>query len=749
MDVGFRAPPAGGCRRESTTAAGPRPEGYNAGVERRSRIVALAGCGGVVFALAIAGRLSAAPEAAAPPPPPSILLVTVDTLRADRVGAWGSRSGATPVLDRLAASGIRFDEARSHVPLTLPSHGTILTGRLPPSTTLRGNGPFRLAPGVPTLAEVLRGAGYRTGAVVASIVLDRATGLDRGFDAYDDEQRMGPRSWFDWIERGASQVASRAAGWLGRGGDGPFFLWVHFYDPHTPWVAPPKFRDRFPDGYDAEIAFADEALGQVLEAARQRAGGNLVVAVLSDHGESLGEQGENQHGYTLHRGVMRVPLVLAGAGIPAAAVIPDTVGLVDLAPTLAALAGASIPGAEGRDLARFWSERPQGAPRPGTSADTGLWEETLHPLFDSGWAPLRGLVTRDWHFVEAPTPRLWDRRRDPGDRSDVATKRKEIVAGLAKKTRETAEAIGDIGETTASADVDPERLAKLASLGYLSGAASAPRKEPRLDPKDGLPGFLAVEKAGELLRSGRPKEAIALLEPFVKKDPSNPRLWHQLGRGQADAGDLERAERSLRKSVALDPSAEHVRRALASVLEARGNVDGAKGELEAVLAANPRSADAALALSAMAVKRGDLAASEAILQRALAAGVRDPDLLGRIGLHRAKAGDAAGAETHFRQAVELDPDDPTGRLELARIEMRRGRPESARPHLDRCVDGSRAFECRMELARSFLSPPADLPSVRRWLLSAREAATDDRQRREVDGRLAQLPPDPSSGVPPR
>jgi arylsulfatase A-like enzyme/Flp pilus assembly protein TadD len=670
--------------------------------------------------------------------------VTIDTLRADRVGCYGASGAETATLDRLAATGVRFAEARSHVPLTLPSHATILTGVLPPRTGVRGNGLFSLAPKIPTLAEVLGARGYRTGAVVSSVVLDRIAGLDRGFLVYDDNQRVGPKTQFNWLERGASQVVDAAEQVVRGLPAGPLFLWLHFYDPHTPWVPPNPYRDRFAGhGYEGEIAFVDASIAKAIEVVRRRTGDDLVVAVVADHGESLGEHGENQHGYTLHRGVLRVPLILAGPGLPAGRVVDEPVGLVDLAPTLAGLGGALLPGAEGRSLVRYWEKIEAPIAPPGTSLATGLWEETLHPLYDSGWAPLRGLLTADWHFVDAPRPELYDVRQDPADTKDLAATRKPAVEKLRKRLGELAELLGDVGDPSAGASGsdDPaarERLGKLAALGYLSGAGAKPAKGARLDPKDGLPGFLAVEKGGQLIQGGRAKEAKELLLPFVAKDPTNPRLWHQLGKAEAQLGDLEGASRSLRKALALDEKADFIRLAFAELLERTGDLAGAKRELALILAANPRAADATIALSAIFVREKSFDESERVLLEAWRAGVKDPDLFDRLGNHRLRAGRKDEAERWFREALELDEEDGLALLETGRASLRRGEVDDALARFGRCALGNRAFECRMELARGLLVGRRDVEGAKTQIRSARESARDEQQRQEADDRLSQL-----------
>ncbi len=665
-------------------------------------------------------------------PPPSILLVTVDTLRADRVGCYGYAPAETPNLDRLAAAGVRFEHARSQVPLTLPSHATILTGRLPPRHRVRGNGLFCLGSDVPTLAAALGDVGYDTAAVVSSVVLDRIFGLDQGFDHYDDNQRFGARSAFDYRERGASQVARAATEILARL-EPPFFLWVHLYDPHTPWVAPRAFAERHPKRpYDAEISFADAAFGIIWERVRERAGDHLLVVATSDHGESLGEHGENQHGFTLHRGVLQVPLLIAGPGIPSARVIVPVVGLDDLAPTLASLAGASLPGVDGQTLEPLWtgSKRPLAKPQ---------WEETLHPLYDCGWAPLRGFWSPDWHFIAGPRPELYDSRSDPADQHDLAAAKPQLVSTLSRRLEAMAERLGDLAEpppTLKESAESRQKLAQLAALGYLP-RAPASRPGTRLDPKDGLPGWLAVEATSQLLARGSTALARKQLEPHLRSDPENPRLWHQWGRILAAIGEGDRADRAFRKALALDNRSEYLKTTYAEFLRHEGRTDQARVWYHEVLTANPRAVDATLALADLALAAGNPDQAEKLLLEAFNAGVRDPQLLDRLG-YRAKArGDHGAAHGYFTATLDLDPADPAAHLELGRLELRARRFGNAFAHFDRCFSGARAYTCRMETARGWLLA-GNLGRAREFLRLALEVASKQAERQEAQSRLTEL-----------
>jgi arylsulfatase A-like enzyme len=346
------------------------------------------------------------------PRPSSVLLITLDSTRADRLGCYGAEGAMTPYLDRLAQSGTKFEQALSPSPLTLPSHASILTGLAPRRHGVRDNGRYRLDDAVPVLTERLRAAGYQTVAFVSSAVLDRRLGLDRGFDIYDDNVRVGKREVANYEERAASHT-TRAV--LERIDEltPPFFLWVHYNDPHRPHAPPEPFKMRFPDRpYDGEIAFVDWEMGGVVTAARQKAG-SLITVVAGDHGESLGEHGEAAHGVFLYQSTQRVPLILAGAGIPSYKLVRRNVGLVDIAPTVLDLLelppmqeidGRSlVPALRGRDL---------------DAVDYEM--ETYFPWLAYGWVPLRAVVRGSLKYVEAPIPELYDLQVDRREAHDIA-----------------------------------------------------------------------------------------------------------------------------------------------------------------------------------------------------------------------------------------------------------------------------------------------------------------------------------------
>jgi arylsulfatase A-like enzyme/Tfp pilus assembly protein PilF len=592
--------------------------------------VALAGCG-----------RAAAPRPAPREGAPNVLLVSVDTLRADRVGAYGASFGATPNLDALAAGGLRAEKALSPVPITLPAHATLLTGLYPPHHGVRHNGIFRLGAEQVTLAERFRDAGYATGAVVGAMVLERRFGLAQGFDRYDDEFGSDRATSTGYLERPAAAVTAAALEWLGEV-DGPFFLFVHYYDPHADYTPPPAFASRFAGRpYEGEIASVDAALGELL--AGLRAAGRLahtVVAVTADHGESLGEHGERTHSYTLYDATLSVPLVLHGPGVPEGRTLPGVVSIASVAPTLLRLAGlAPAAASDGEDLVARAA-----APASGGGE---AYAETLATQLDHGWAPLYALRTPEHHFVRAPRPELYAVRDDPrelrnllgaGPREEAATLDAAIAAQLASAV------------PLRTAPVDGETQQQLRALGY--ALAEEPVAETGLDPKDGL----------------------RLVEVYVD------------ARTAFYAGDLEKAERRAREVLAESPGSGQAHALLSSIARRRGDLRGALAEAERASARLPHSAAFHSEIGDLRLELGDLPGAVAAYDAAL--GV-DPEFAeARAGLmwRAALAKDPSLAAAEAERALAIRADDPLLRLRIAQ-------------NFDRLGDGERALGAFRETLR--------------------------------------------------
>jgi len=415
----------------------------------------------------------------------SVLLLTLDTVRPDRLGYHGNPRIDTPVLDRLAREGVIFSRAVATASSTLPTHASILTGLYPDGHAAWANGSTRLSEDVATLATLLSQDGYGTAAFVSAFVLDAKFGLSRGFDHYDDEVSRGSAE-FGYPERRADETADRAIRWLGSSRADPFFLWVHFYDPHSRYEPPPEY-DRYPLAYDGELAFTDAQLGRVVQAARAAAGGDLLIAVTADHGEAFGEQGEDTHSILLQESTLRIPLILQAPGaIPGGVVVPTRVSQIDILPTILSLLGKPIPPElDGVDL--------MVAP----DRDRPIMAATIEGQVSFGWAPLSAIYQGDWKLVEGPSPELYDLANDPLARENLSARRPEDVARL----RETLHALQPDASTRAPRihALSREDAQRLGALGYARFATAGQlASDQGLDPGRMMPLLAHVDSLAAL-----------------------------------------------------------------------------------------------------------------------------------------------------------------------------------------------------------------------------------------------------------
>lgn len=603
----------------------------------------------------------------------SLLLVTLDTTRADHLGCYGGKGAQTPVLDRLAAGGTRFDQALSPAPLTLPAHATILSGLDPAVHAVRDNAGFAFPETTDTLATRLKGAGYRTAAFVSSVVLDRGTGIARGFDIFDDQVRQGPREWFAWEERGASQTIDALEERQGELKP-PFFLWVHFYDPHLPYVPPEPFRTRFAGRpYAGEIAFVDRELGRLLDLLKQRGlDAGLTIAVAGDHGESLGEHGEATHDIFIYQATQRVPLILNGPGIAAGKVVKDTVGLIDLAPTLLELLGQPpLPRAQGRSLV------PALAGRPLPPRSYAL--ESLHPAFGYGWAPLFGVVQGSLKYIEAPRPELYDLAADPLETHNLLPRLAKRAAPLAAWVEKYfGPNRREIGEAAGAGPLDAGRLEQLRALGYAAGGEKPPAQP--LDPKDGIRLRQDLDRARALMQQGRPEEALGLLTPLLEKNPEN--LQARLAQANAllAAGKTAQGLAAHREAVRRAPGDYLTHFNLANALAAAGGaaaIGEAEAEFRKTLQLHPRHHEAVRGLAELLAAAGNPERARGLLEEKETEGVVDPHLRVLRGQLEAAGGRWDAAEKAFQGAVALDPGSAAGYEGLGRAAYARGNPRGA------------------------------------------------------------------------
>jgi arylsulfatase A-like enzyme/tetratricopeptide (TPR) repeat protein len=517
------------------------------------------------------------------PRTPDVLLVTIDTLRADHVGSHGAAGVATPTLDALAARGTRFDRAMAVAPLTLPSHISILTGLLPPSHGVRHNAIHRLPREVETLAERFDAAGYRTGAFVGAAVLDAAFGLDQGFDHYDAAMGEGASGPAGYAERSAEAVTDAALDWLAGRTGAPTFLWVHYYDVHARYEPPEPYRTRFVERpYDGEVAYVDAEVGRLF-AAVERTGrmGETLVAVTSDHGEGLGAHGESSHSYFVYDTVLHVPLLLAGPGVPAGRVVEEVVSNAGLAPTLLALAG--VAGFASVDVVALTPHLEEAADAEGATAPPAVaYAETLAGRLDHGWAPLHAVRTGDHHYIRAPRPELYDTREDPGQLVNLLPGAEgEAARAVAHAESYLTQVLsGDRSADTRAIDADTR--ARIESLGYV-----VPRGEVAgngADPKDvHALGELVVEVM-ELDATGRLAEARSLALRGLEEMPDSASLNDLMARLAVRERRFADALPYAERAAALQPDGPELHAQLGYVRLRLGDVAGAVDAFDLTLA---------------------------------------------------------------------------------------------------------------------------------------------------------------------
>ncbi len=644
-------------------------------------VVGAAAARGVLVVGAAAVLLSCQRVEIARPPAadgPSILLVTIDTLRADHVGAYGDEQAETPVLDGLAARGARFETAIAPAPLTLPSHASILSGLYPPRHGVRHNGIFRVEPDTPTLPRVVDDAGYETAAFVGAAVLDREFGLARGFDRYDDDVTGDRASSTGFPERRASAVTDAAISWLSAV-DAPYFLWVHYYDPHADYAPPEPWASRFRERpYAGEIAYVDAQLGRLLEAiAARRDGAETIIAVTSDHGEGLGAQGEADHSYLVYDAHLRVPLIVAGPGI-APARHADVVSAASLAPTLLGLAGLPpLPATDVPDLSGLLR---------GTAAASEGWAyaESLAGRLDHGWSPLHAIRTRTHHYVRGPGAELFDVRADPGQLRDLSES-PDPAAREAARTAEThLEAVLAGERPLDPVSLDAERRAQVEALGYVVPEAIPVARA--VHPRTGLPFAQLTFEANADLLAGRFGVALAKAERVLERFPDSFRAHDLAARAALQLGDLEVALHHAERGVVLLADRPSAWALLGAVRTRRGERAQAVRAYEEALRRDPDEIEPHLGLLALRLADDPAAFTEQddARRRALEqdaeltrlAGAR-PDVLERAGTLWEAAGQDARALAHFERAAKLPGASPSVRQRLAIQYVRQGRAAEA------------------------------------------------------------------------
>ncbi|HEY7509638.1 MAG TPA: sulfatase-like hydrolase/transferase [Vicinamibacteria bacterium] len=678
--------------------------------------------------------------------PPNLLLVTIDTLRADRVGAYGHAAAATPVLDRLAREGVLVEDAVVQVPQTRPSHASIFTGRQPYEHGIRDNSSAPLEPRWPTLATVLRDRGYDTGAAVGAYPVSRASGLDRGFASFDDPFGGGEKATAadPGTERRAAEVVDAGLRWLRRARRAPFFLWVHLFDPHAPYQAPAPYPARFAkQPYDGEVAYVDAQLGRLLDHLRTQ--GTLdrtLVVVTSDHGEGLGDHGEDEHLLFVYDSTLRVPLVLRLPGrLPAGARVAGQFRSVDLMATVLDLLGQPPVATSGASRAANLS----GARAIPANES---YAESLYGSLHFGWAPLRALRAEGWKYVDAPRPELY---RLAEDRAETRN-RMHDRAGVAGAMRARLAALDAGVPRPPAAAVDSAAAERLAALGYVGGAFFQGQPSGA-DPKDRLQEFQAHRREFQAAlgryRGGDLDGAITILERLARPREENGQIVERrsfnveyylgrsllakrrfrdaaehlgraaalapesvpaavfLAQAQAGAGRPAGALATLDRALARTPDNAELLQARGGLLLRAGRAEEARAALERARTLDPANVAARVDLAALYRAKGDLAAARSEAEEAVRRAPRSPDAHVALGLVEGASGREDEAARHFREALGRAADHPDALFYLASIELRAGRAAAAVPHLEKLLraapgypEASRMLALAREMAAS-------------------------------------------------
>lgn len=625
-----------------------------------------------------------------PLPAPNILLITLDTTRADRLGAYGYGRARTPTLDRLAREGVLFEHARTVAPTTLPAHVSLLTGRYPAAHGVRNNG-VPLSEKVPTLASALRAGGYRTAAFVSSFVLDRRFGLAPGFDHYDDRLDSEPGS-AEPVERRGDRTVAAAGQWLDdylgtrapsaapTSRPAPFFVWLHLYDPHDPYSPPAPFSNLFADQlYDGEIAFADSVVGALIDRLEGRGLlSSTLVAVIGDHGESLGDHGEATHGMFVYEAAMRVPAILRWpTRLPAGRRVAPMVRSIDLAPTLMELAGVPlVAGLDGESLMPLV--------RSETPGPVSAYGETYFPLLFMNWSPLRSLQDERWKFIEAPEPELYDLVSDPSERTNLAVREQARTAAM----RRALDAITAARPAaTPGATPSRETVEKLAALGYVGAPAAISSAEAlkRPDPKKMIAVFNRLRLANAAFAEGRLGEAASVANQTLAADRENAFAMLIVARVEMAQGYYREAAGRFRSYLAQVPISADAHQWLAICQLQLGDEAAALREVDAALAIDARFGDAHDLRGNLLFLSGH--PDESLRELRTAVDLNPDKSAFRASLGRAllNTGHADEAETEFRRALALRPDRDDVRLDFARALEALGRGQEAKSEYDLLV----------------------------------------------------------------
>jgi arylsulfatase A-like enzyme/Flp pilus assembly protein TadD len=612
---------------------------------------------------------------------PNVVLVTIDTIRADRIGCYGYPKAETPNLDWLAHEGIRFGRAFSPVPLTLPAHASILTGTYPGYHGVRDNSGFTLSPQHPTLARLLKALGYSTGAFVGAYVLDSKFGLGRGFDHYYDHfdldryQNMSP----GYIRRSGDVVVGEAIRWLGHQNGAPFFVWVHLYDAHDPYLPPEPFATRHAGrSYDGAVAFADSNVGVLLRWLKKTgAYRNTLIVVVGDHGESLGEHGEKTHGFFIYNSVLHVPLIIRLPNSKSAGLaVPENVTTVDVAPTIAELVGlprSEWPNFQGTSLFGLILRKKEAARQ--------IYAESYYPRLQFGWSELRALISGKNKYILAPKPELYDLPQDTAEADNVIAQRPAVASEMRTILNAMTSRISiSPGPARAQSSIAGEDREKLHALGYIADSMGNAGSHDFLDlpdPKDELGTYDKILDLAERNSRGDYSSTIAGYQSILEAHPQLPLAHYKLGQAYSQTENYPAAMEQFKMALALSLDAVGPSFELALTYQRLGRTDDAVLGFRRTLQLDPSHYEARVNLGVLLTGSNKLPEAIDELQKAAALAPRSPSALSALGIAYSLNGENDRGVEAMKRALQLSPSDAFLHANLGAIYKRMGRSAEA------------------------------------------------------------------------
>jgi choline-sulfatase len=665
---------------------------------------------------------------------PDVVVITIDTLRADRVGCYGYSKAKTPTLDAIATGGILFRNAVSHVPLTRPSHISIFTGLFPFQHNVHDNVAPALDSRIPVLADILRKRGYSTAAFVASFVVNSQSGLQRGFDVFEDkfDPEKKPAQFALNMEKRADQIHTEFASWQSTvARSKPYFSWIHLYDPHFPYDPPEPFSREFQDRpYDGEVAYTDQVLSKIIKLLRP----NTLLIVTSDHGESLGDHGENAHSFFIYDSTLHIPLLMRWTGkLPAGHEIKFQTRLVDLFPTILDLLNIPATTKTAGVSLKPWLSTSNPPPAP----DLFSYCETFTPWLHFGWSRLQGLRSGKWKYIEAPQPELYDLHRDPKELRNLYSSSATPVRELRTWLQESGALKSEVN-TGSMQDLDPETLEKLASLGYAGVPSVNPTKTTNLaDPKEKIADFrLFNQVIREGIEAFQEERFSVAAEKFLllknKKIPSFE-VHYYLGRSYLRLKSYDKARTELELALQKLPHFLPVYRDLAESWEGQGKEKEAESALLAGLTISPNHPTLVQPLAWFYQKQKNYTAAEKLLVAELRVHPNDLESRYRLGAIYRDTGRTEAAIQQFRNIVAKSPEDAEAHNQLGMIYGATNRIRDAIREFETAAKldpQNTGYRRNLEKVRKM--PGADSATVRFQLIQAKTKAVAEVIRKKLE-----------------